>query len=78
MDIDTLTAELKAKEARILELQLALMEKRIGELEHTGKDHEDRIRTVETSRTRFETMALLAFGGGALSFINLIQTWVKP
>ena len=30
------------------------------------------LRVVETSRIRFETLAWLAFGGGALSLINVI------
>ena len=70
--VEELQEQLAAKEAQVLTLTLALVDKRIKELETRDEDKENRLRAVETSRTRFETMAWLAFGGGLLSLINVL------
>lgn len=70
--VEELQEQLAAKEAQVLTLTLALVDKRIKELETRDEDKENRLRAVETSRTRFETVAWLAFGGGLLSLINVL------
>jgi hypothetical protein len=71
-EIDILREQLRTKEAELMQLQLALIETKIASLEHNDADQEMRLRIVESSRIRFETLAWLAFGGGALSLINVI------
>ncbi len=46
----------------------------IAELQQRDADKELRLRTVEAARTRLETLAWLAFGGGAMSLINVLMT----
>lgn len=77
MDIEQLQKSLAEKEGIILNLTLQNMDMRIESLEHKDSDKEARLRTVESSRTKFETLAWLAFGGGAVSMINIITTY-KP
>ena len=76
--VEELQAQLAAKEAQVLTLTHDLLEKRIRELETRDEDKEDRLRAVETSRTRFETVAWLAFGGGLLSLVNLLGIFKGP
>lgn len=71
-EINNLREQLKTREAELLQVKLALIETKITNLEHNDADQEMRLRTVENSRIRFETLAWLAFGGGALSLINVI------
>ena len=70
--IINLREQLKTKEAELLQMKLALIESKIANLEQHDADQENRLRVVETSRVRFETLAYFAFGGGALSILNLI------
>ena len=70
--IINLREQLKTKEAKLLQMKLALIESKIANLEQHDADQENRLRVVETSRVRFETLAYFAFGGGALSILNLI------
>lgn len=67
-----LREQLRTKEAELMHVQLALIESRIASLEHGAADQETRLRIVETSCVRFETLAWLAFGGGAASIINIV------
>jgi len=67
-----LREQLRTKEAELMHVQLALIESRIASLEHGAADQETRLRVLETSRVRFETLAWLAFGGGAVSIVNII------
>jgi hypothetical protein len=60
------------REAELMHVQLALIESRIASLEHDAADQEGRLRVVEASRIRLETLAWLAFGGGAASFVNIL------
>ena len=76
--VEELQGQLAAKEAQVLTLTLALVEKRIKELEEKDEDKESRLRAVETSRTRFETVAWLAFGGGLVSLINVLGIFKGP
>jgi len=76
--VEELQEQLAAKEAQVLTLTLALVEKRIKELEAKDEDKETRLRAVETSRTRFETVAWLAFGGGIVSLINVLGIFKGP
>lgn len=71
-EIDTLRQQLQAKEAELLQTKLQLIETRITELQQSTADQELRLRAVEVSRTRFETLAWLACGGGAMSLINIL------
>ncbi len=71
-ELDTLKKELEAKEAELLRMKLELIESQIAELQRCDADKEVRLRAVEISRTRFETLAWLAFGGGAISVIDLV------
>jgi hypothetical protein len=75
-EIDMLRERLRTKEAELMQLQLALIETKIASLEHNDTDQEMRLRIVEGSRIRFETLAWLAFGGGALSLINVITVLI--
>ncbi len=72
-EIIFLKEQLRNKEAELMQVQLALIETKIANLEHNNTDQEMRLRTVEASRVRFETLAWLAFGGGALSLIKVIS-----
>ena len=71
-EINALRAQLRAREAELLTVKLELIETKITNLEKFSSDMENRLRVVETSRVRFETLAWLAFGGGALTLINII------
>jgi hypothetical protein len=75
--LETLRTQLENKEAELLQLKLELIERRINELQTRDADKEVRLRTVETSRTRLETVAWLAFGGGAISLINILKSMVR-
>ena len=76
-EIETLRNQLETKEAELLQLKLELIERRINELQQHGADIEFRLRLVETSRTRLETLAWLAFGGGAVSLVNILKSIVR-
>lgn len=71
-EIHILREELRTKESELMQVKLELIETKIANLQQDNCDMEDRLRVVETSRIRFETLAWLAFGGGALSLINVI------
>jgi len=71
-ELDTLKQQLEAKEAELLKVKLELIESKIMELQACDADKELRLRAVEISRTRFETLAWLACGGGAVSLINIL------
>ncbi len=71
-ELDTLKRQLDAKEAELLQVKLELIESKIVELQHNDLDKEQRLRLVEISRTRFETLVWLACGGGAISLINIL------
>jgi hypothetical protein len=73
-EIESLRQQLKRREAELLQLKLELIESKIAELQQHDADKEIRLRLVETARTRFETIAWLAFGGGAVSLINIVRT----
>ena len=75
-ELENLRTQLETKEAELLQLKLELIERRINELQQRDADKEIRLRTVETSRTRLETVAWLAFGGGAISLINILKSMV--
>lgn len=70
-ELDSLKEQLEAKEAELLQVKLQLIESKIAELQQNDADKELRLRAVEISRTRFETLAWLACGGGAVSLINI-------
>jgi hypothetical protein len=76
-ELKSLRAQLESKEAELLQLKLQLIETRIAELQQRDADKEIRLRTVETSRTRLETLAWLAFGGGAISLANILKSIVR-
>ena len=71
-EIDSLRQQLQDKEAELLKVKLELIESRIVELQQSDADKELRLRAVEISRTRFETLAWLACGGGAISMVNIL------
>ncbi len=75
-ELDALRTQLETKEAELLQLKLELIESRITELQQRDADKELRLRIVEASRTRLETLAWLAFGGGAISLVNILKTIV--
>jgi hypothetical protein len=76
-EIDVLREQLQAKEAELLTLKLELIETKIQDLQRSDADKETRLRAVEASRIRFETLAWLAFGGGAVSLINIFNRLIK-
>jgi hypothetical protein len=76
-ELDALRTQLESKEAELLQLKLELIESRIIELQQRDADKELRLRIVEASRTRLETLAWLAFGGGAISLVNILKTIVS-
>ena len=71
-EINSLREQLRTKEAELLTVKLELIETKITALQKDSSDMENRLRVVETSRIRFETLAWLAFGGGAVSILNII------
>ena len=76
-ELENLRTQLETKEAELLQLKLELIERRINELQQRDADKEVRLRTVETSRTRLETVAWLAFSGGAISLINILKSMLR-
>lgn len=72
-ELNSLRQQLEKKEAELLQVKLQLIETRIGELQRNDADKELRLRVVEISRTRFETLAWLACGGGAVSILDLLM-----
>ncbi len=76
-EVEVLKQELEDKEAELLQVKLQLIESKIGELQQSDSDKELRLRAVEASRTRFETLAWLAFGGGAINLASLISVALK-
>ncbi len=71
-ELDSLKQQLEAKEEELLQVKLELIESKIAELQLHDADKELRLRAVEVSRTRFETLAWLACGGGVASLINIL------
>ncbi len=71
-ELENLREQLEVKEAELLQVKLQLIESKISELQRSDADKELRLRAVEISRTRFETLAWLACGGGAVSLINIL------
>ena len=71
-ELKSLKEQLGLKEAELLKVKLELIESKIAALQQSDADKETRLRAVEISRTRFEMLAWLAFGGGALSVINIL------
>jgi hypothetical protein len=71
-ELHALKQQLEAREAELLQVKLELIESRIAELQRNDADKELRLRAVEVSRTRFETLVWLACGGGAISLINIL------
>ena len=71
-ELERLKQQLKTREAELLQAKLELIETRLADLQRSEADKEVRLRAVEVSRTRFETLAWLAFGGGAVSLINIL------
>lgn len=76
-ELDTLRGQLQEREAELLQTKLELIDTRIADLHRRDLDKEQRLRLVEASRTRFETLSWLAFGGGAVSLFNLIRTMAR-
>ncbi len=71
-EVEVLRQQRDTKEAELLQVKLELIESKITELQQNDSDKELRLRAVEISRTRFETLAWLACGGGAVSLINIL------
>ena len=71
--IRSLQHELDRKEQQILDMRLALIESRLGQLD----DHEIRLRAVEQRALETKTIVTLAFGSGLLSLGNLITMWMR-
>ena len=67
-----LKEQLEIRNKELLTVKLELIDNKITTLQKDYCDMEDRLRVVETSRVRFETLAWLAFGGGAVSILNII------
>ena len=71
-ELNALKQQLEAREAELLQVKLELIDSKIAELQHNDLDKEQRLRLVEMSRTRFETLVWLACGGGAVSLVNIL------
>ncbi len=76
-EIEALKRQLESREAELLKVKLELIENKIAELQQRDADKELRLRLVETSRTRFETLSWMAFGGGTVSLASLIGIVLK-
>ncbi len=76
-EIEVLRQQLDTKEAELLQVKLELIESRLSELQQRDADKETRLRLVETSRTRMETLLWLAFGGGAINLASLVGIVLK-
>ena len=76
-EIEILRQQLDTKEAELLQVKLELIENKIAELQAGDADKETRLRLVESSRTRLETLAWLAFGGGAINLASLVSVLLK-
>lgn len=53
-------------------LQRQIYELQIMTLQKDTEDHEKRIRTLEDTATKVNTLMALVFGGGLLSAVNLV------
>ena len=71
-ELERLKQQLKTREAELLQAKLELIETRLADLQRSEADKELRLRAVEISRIRFETLAWLAFGSGTASLINIL------
>jgi len=76
-ELKALRRQLRSRETELLQLKLELIESKIAELQQRDADKELRLRTVETARTRLETLAWLAFGGGAISLANILKSFMR-
>ncbi len=76
-EVEVLKQELEDKEAELLQVKLVLIESKIAELQQRDADKETRLRLVESSRTRFEMLIWLAFGGGAINLASLVGIALK-
>lgn len=76
-EVEYLKQELESREAELLQVKLELIENKIAELQQRDADKESRLRLVESSRTRFETLIWLAFGGGAINLASLLGIVLK-
>ncbi len=76
-ELEVLKEQLQAKEAELLTARLELIDTKIAELQRSDADKEIRLRSVESARIRFETISWLAFGGGAISLINIFNGLFK-
>jgi hypothetical protein len=61
---------------RLAELESRVLQIQLDTLTKTVTDHEDRLRLVEESATRFNFLLYLTMGGGLLTLINLIALGV--
>jgi len=57
---------------RLDELESKVIDLQLLSLQTASKDHETRIRALEETATKVNTLMALVFGGGLLSAINLI------
>lgn len=64
-------------EQRIQQLQEQLLEVQLRQLQQDITDHETRLRALEETATRLNTLTALVFGGGVLSAINLVTLIVQ-
>lgn len=57
---------------RLDELESKVIDLQLESLKSASKDHETRIRQLEETATKVNTLLALVLGGGLLSAINLI------
>lgn len=57
---------------RLGELENKVIDLQLTQLQSSTKDHETRIRQLEETATKVNTLLALVLGGGLLSAINLI------
>jgi hypothetical protein len=74
---DVLREELKAVTQERNTLHAQLTDLRLLKIEGTQKDHEERIRGLETIGTRFNTLYALFIGNGLLSVITLLKVFTE-
>jgi hypothetical protein len=70
--IEDLQRQLDERTAQLLTVRLELIDTKICELQDNDADKEKRLRTVESSATRFEFLVWLAVAGGIASLISMI------
>jgi peptidoglycan hydrolase CwlO-like protein len=77
-EAEELRDQLKAVTAERNKYHAELTDLRLKKIEDRQTDHEDRIRSMETIGTRFNTIYAMFAGNSLMSIIALIKLFAQP